>query len=151
MIATQPTTPRTQVSVPADRSLRAAADELEVRVEAGHGRAARQVPDDAADRQQAAEGDDERGHADVGDDEALERADARRRGAIAEAEGDDPAEREVRADAEDVGQPVGHQQRVGHRDEADERPDRQVDVARHDDQDHAGGDDRDARRPGPPA
>ena len=45
---------------------------------------------------------------------------------------------------EDRGQPVGHQQRVGHRDEPDERPDRQVDVARHDDQDHAGRDDRDA-------
>ena len=60
MIATQPTMPRTQVSVPPMRALRAAADELERRVEAGHGRAAGQVPDEAADRQQAAEGDDER-------------------------------------------------------------------------------------------
>ena len=48
------------------------------------------------------------------------------------------------------GQPVGHQQRVGHRDEADQRADRQVDVARDDDQHHAGRDDRDARRPGRP-
>ena len=48
-------------------------------------------------------------------------------------------------DAEDVGHPVGHQQGVGHRDDADQRPDRQVDVARHDDQDHPGRDDRDAR------
>ena len=41
-------------------------------------------------------------------------------------------------------QPVGHQQRVDHGDQADERPDRQVDVARHDDQHHAGRDDGDA-------
>ena len=45
-----------------------------------------------------------------------------------------------------MGQPVGHQQRIGHRDDADDGPDRQVDVARHDDEDHPGRDDRDTRR-----
>ena len=98
-IATQPTMPRIQVRVPADRALRPAADELEVRVQARHGGAAREVPDDAADGQQAAEGDDEGRHADVGDDEALERPDRRPRGRMPMAEGDDPAEREVGADA----------------------------------------------------
>ena len=129
----------------ADGALRAAADELEVRVQAGHGGAAREVPDGSADRQQPAQRDDERGHADVGDDEALERPEAGSE-ADADGQGDEPAEGEVRADAEDVGHPVGHEQRVGHGDEADQRPDRQVDVARHDDEDHAGGDDRDAGR-----
>ena len=40
----------------------------------------RLVPDKPADRQQAAERDDEGRHADVGDDETLDRADAARRG-----------------------------------------------------------------------
>ena len=79
-IARQPTRPRIQVSVPPDGSLGPAADELEGGVEAGDGGATGEVPDDAADRQQPAEGDDERGHADVGDDEALERPDERRPG-----------------------------------------------------------------------
>ena len=129
----------------AGRAEGATADELEGRVEAGDRRALRLVPDHAADREQSAEGDDERGHADVGDDEPCSaptaapmpiprtRASAHWNGTSA-------------ADPEDVRKPVGHQQRVGHGDDADERPDRQVDVARDDDQDHARGDDRDAAR-----
>ena len=139
-IARQPTAPTIQVSRSADRSLGAAAEQLEVRVEARDGGAAREVPDDPADRQQPAQRDDERGHADVGDDEALERPDRQRRGE-AEGQGDETSGRGSPADAEDVRQPVGHQQRVGHGDDADERPDREVDVARHDDEDHAGRDD----------
>src|SRR5450756_90493 len=59
----------------ADRANGPPADELEVRVQAGNGGAAGEVPDDPADRQQPSERDDERRHADVGDDEALERPD----------------------------------------------------------------------------
>ena len=144
-MARQPTTPMIQVRVSAHGSLGPATDELEVRVQAGHGGAAREVPDGSADRQQPAQRDDERGHADVGDDEALERPEAGSED-DAEGQGDEPAEGEVRADAQDVRHPVGHEQRVGHGDEADQRPDRQVDVPRHDDEDHAGGDDRHAGR-----
>jgi len=61
-----------------------------------------------------------------------------------EGEGQDPLERHVRSDPEDAREPVGHPQRIAHGDEPDERPDRQVDVARDDNQDHAGRDDRDA-------
>ena len=41
------------------------------------------------------------------------------------------------------GSPVRHQQRIEHRDDADDRADRQVDVARHDHEDHARSHDRD--------
>ena len=58
----------------AERALRPAAEELEHRIEARHGGALRQLPDDAAEREQPAERDDERRDADVGDDEALEAA-----------------------------------------------------------------------------
>ena len=77
MMARQPTMAISQVTTSADRAERAAADELEGGIEAGHGRALRLVPDHAANREQAAQRDDERRHADVGDDEALEGADRR--------------------------------------------------------------------------
>ena len=79
-IARQPTTTERPGQGAPDRALGAAADELEVRVQPGHGGAAREVPDRAPDREQPAEGHDERRHADVGDDEALERPDERPRG-----------------------------------------------------------------------
>ncbi len=44
-----------------------------------------------------------------------------------------------------VGKPFRLEQPHGHGREAHDRPDRQVDVPRHDDQDHAGGHDRDGR------
>src|SRR6185312_10262380 len=98
---------------PADGALGAPTDELEVGVEARHGRATRQVPDDATDRQEPAESDDERWHADVGDDEPLERTD-RGTERDADSEGDGPAEREVRREAEDIGKDARHEQGVRH-------------------------------------
>ena len=71
-MATQARCPATHVRVRAERALRAAADELEGGVQRRQ-RLAR-ASWNAAPRQtrQAAEGDDERGDADVGDEEALE-------------------------------------------------------------------------------
>ena len=137
MMATQPMIARTQRQQAADRSLPAAAEQLEGVVQ----RRTTAAPSERYQttpriEQQAAQRDDEGWHADVGDDEALERSDGGTE-ADAEAERDDPPEREVGADAEDVGQPVGHQQGVDHRDDADQRPDREVDVARDDDEHHA--------------
>ena len=71
----QTRTPRTQLSAVAEGALRAAAEELEGRVERGDGLALLEAEDQAAPDEQAAEGDDERRDAAVGDEEALEAAD----------------------------------------------------------------------------
>jgi hypothetical protein len=128
----------------ADRSQRAAAEELEGVVQAGHRGSARHLPDDTPQRQEPAEGDDERRHADVGDDEALEGPDPDAK-SEAQGKGEDPHQRAVEGDAQ-VRQPVGHQQGVGHGQDADGRADRQVDVARDDDEHHPGRHDRHHRR-----
>ncbi len=130
---------------PADRAPSASTQELECGVEAGDRGAVREVPDRAANREQAAQRDHEGRHADVGDDESLDRAHERSQ-ADAERQRDEPPEREVGAHPQDVGEPVGHQRGVRHGGEAHERADRQVDVARDDDEDHPGGQDGDARR-----
>jgi hypothetical protein len=53
-----------------------------------------------------------------------------------EREREQPLEGDVGAETEDAREPVGHPERVAHRDQPDERSDREVDVARHDHQDH---------------
>ena len=69
------------------------------------------------------------------------------RGPRGEPEGqrDDPGVRLVEAEAERLGDPLGLDHGHEHAGEAEGRPDRQVDVARHDDEDHARRHDRDGR------
>ena len=65
-----------------ERALGAAAEELEDLVERGDGLALLEPEDEAAPDEQAAEGDDERRHAAVRDEDALDPADQRRRRAM---------------------------------------------------------------------
>ena len=120
-----------------------AADQAEGAVQPRYRGAARQQPHRPAQGKEAPERDDEGGDADIGDDEALEATDE---GTETEPqrEGDDPLERAVQPES-DRRQPLGLEQRIDHRHDADDGPDRQVDVPRHDDQDHAGRHDGRAR------
>ena len=136
----------------AERALGSAAEQLEGALE-GRERLsllAAGAEDRAAPDEEAAERDDERGDPSVGDDVAGHRAD---QGAEHDAHDQrdhphvrlvrEPADRDVEAEERDdaVGLHQGH--RVA--EEPEQRPYGQVDVARHDDQDHARGHDRDRR------
>ena len=135
-----------QVQSPPSEPVGSAADHAEGAVDAGDRRPLGEHPDDAAEGEQAAERDDEGGHADVGDDEALEAADEDA-DADPERQRHDPHQRAAdRREAQDVGQEVGHEDGVDHGDDADLRTDREVDVAGHDDEHHARGHDGRAAR-----
>src|SRR5207253_10199934 len=112
----------------ADRSLGAATEQLEGRVQPGYRGSLGQHPYGTTDREEPAKSDDEGGDADVGDDETLYRSEDGPQG-DADRQRDEPAEGEIVAHAEDVRQPIGHQQCVAHRDEADQGADGEVDVA----------------------
>src|SRR4029077_16557287 len=127
---------------PAERAGGPTPDQDETGIVGRDGRAAAEDPHDATEAEQTAQGDDEGRDPDVGDDEALQPADERAE-ADPEREGDDPADRMV--DPDRARKDVGHQHGIGHADDPDERADRQVDGARHDDHEHPGRDDRDRR------
>ena len=107
--------------------------------------------DRAAPDEEAAEGDDERGNAAVGDDEARSGRRSARRGRRRR-RGRRPRTYELPRSPSIVtsrpkkrDHPVGLDERHRVAEEAEQRPDRQVDVARHDDQDHARRHDGDRR------
>ena len=135
-----------------ERALGSAADQLEGALE-GRERLpllASGAEDRAPPDEEAAQRDDERGDSSVGDDVARHRAD---QGAEHDAHDQrdhphvrlvrEPADRDVETEEGDdaVGLYQGH--RVA--EESEQRTHGQVDVARHDDQDHARGHDRDRR------
>ena len=98
--------------------------------------------DQAAPDQDPTERDDERRHSAVADEESLDSTDGCPEG-DPDGQRDDPRVPPVEAEIERVGDPLrlDHRHRVA--DERELRPDRQVDVARHDDQHHARRHDRD--------
>ena len=122
-----------------------AAHELKVRIERRQRAAARHPPGGAAPDEQAAEGHDECRYTKKRDDEALKRA---KHGAEQQAGGehDDPGQRVVVTEAELQGQNLGLQRAHDHGQEAEERANREVDVAGDDDQHHAGCHDGNRRR-----
>ena len=126
----------------ADRTLRAAAHQGEALVERRDGLARRHPPRRAAPEQLGAEGDDEGGNAEIGDERAVKGADRR-----AERQRDDDRNDPDRRvfEAEIGRQDMDLRDADDRRDEADDRSDRQVDVAHHDDQHHAGRHDGDRR------
>ena len=129
----------------ADRAVAAAAHQLEGRVHRRDGVAAGHPPGGAAPDQQAAERDDEGRNAEIGDDEALERADQQRRATKPDRQRDDPDRRIAEAEASYAEQEFGLRTPMIMPTRPSDRADRQIDVARDDDQHHAGRHDRDRR------
>jgi len=126
-----------------DRAFRPAAHEPESLIERRDRLPARDPPGAAAPDQEAAKGDDEGRHAEIGNDIALQRADQ---------DADDKSNRECDrpgggiVEAEKLRQQIGLNDPHDHAEEAEHRADRQIDVADDDDQHHAGRHDRDRRR-----
>ena len=120
----------------AERASGTATEQLEVAVHRRQRLSLGVAEDEAAPDQDPAERHDERRHADVGDDEPLDGADPGTEG-DPDRQRDDPRVPAIEPEAERVGDPLGldHRHRVA--DEPELRADRQVDVARHDDQHHA--------------
>ncbi len=118
-----------------DRTIGAAAEQLEIVVDQRNGLALGHRPGGAAPDQQAAQRDDEGGHAEIGDDEAVQRADQR----AGEDAGDQREDDDGGAvEAEGRHQIARLEHRHDHAGDAEDRAHRQVDVAHHDDQHHAG-------------
>src|SRR6478736_3908205 len=118
----------------AERTGRSATEKLEVRVEWRDRLPGRFLEGETRPDQKAAKGDDEGWHAEVGDDEALEGTDCRAEGEP-DREHDDPG---IRLAEQTRRQPLGLEHGHRHAGEGQDRSDRQVDVARHDDEDHPG-------------
>ena len=135
--------PTIQLRVAAERAPGPAAQELEHRVQRGDRLALRELEREAAPDEQAAQGDDERRDADVGDDEALQSRRSARPTASPKASAMIQVYGLVEAEPEVLGIHSAWIMAMNMPDEAEHRPDRQVDVAGHDDQDHAGRHDRD--------
>ena len=89
-----------------ERAGRSTAEQLERRVERGDRLAVGELEREAAPDEQAAQGHDERGDADVRDDEALQAADGAAEGEP-DQQRDDPGVRLVEAETERVGDPLG--------------------------------------------
>ena len=116
----------------------AGADVLEVAVERADELAEQHVAGQAAENQHAGERDDERGNLRVGDKIALHRAD---QSAEHQRQRDHQLPRQFHIDVEARQVETDHERRRRPADEADDRPDRQVDVEADDDQQHAEGHD----------
>ena len=139
MLSTMPTqamAPTTQLHEAPIEPQRAAAHELESRIDRRNGAARGDPPRGAAPDEIAAERDDEGRDLEIGDDGALERADERRRRRC----------RRSSAMTQIIGWPKPEilrqdlhlQHAHDHADDAEDRADRQIDVAGDDDQHHAG-------------
>ncbi len=135
MMARQARMPTIQAPGGADRAFRAAAHQAEIDVHRRNRLAARHEPGGAAPDEQAAERDDEGGHAEKGDDDAMQRADQRADDQPA-GQRDDPDGRVI--EAEHLRQKPCLQHTHDHAGEAEDRADRKVDVAGDDDEHHAG-------------
>ena len=116
----------------------AGADVLEVAVERADELAHQHVAGQAAEDQHAGEGDDERGNLRVGDKIALHATD---QAAEHQRQRDHHLPRQFHVDVEARHVESDHEHRRRPADEADDRPDRQVDVEGDDDQQHAEGHD----------
>ena len=90
----------------------------------------------------AAQGHDEGRHAEIGDDGPLQQSDGRAVGQ-SDSQGNDPDERML--EAEIFRQELGLRHAHDHADQAEDGADREVDMARHDHQHHAGRHDGDRR------
>jgi hypothetical protein len=114
---------------------RAAAHQRETLVKRGDRRAGGDPPRRAAPEQLSAERDDESGNAEIGDQRSVQRANRRADGET-EDQRDDPDRGIV--ETEIVRQQIDLRDADDGRSEAEDRADRKVDVAHHDDQHHAG-------------
>ena len=127
-----------------ERSPWPATEQLERGVERCHRPSPGELERDATPDQQAAQRHDEGWDPDVCDEEALHAAD-QRADCDADQDDDDPEERAIEAGTQDRRDPFDLEEPHHHHDEDEDRPDGQVDVAGHDDQDHAGRQDGDGR------
>ena len=117
-----------------DRAVRAPAHQREAVVERCDRLAGRHPPSRAAPEQLPAEGDDEGGNAEIGDERTVKGAN-RRADRQSNHDGDHPDRRIVEAEIDR--QNMDLRDADDGRDEADDRSDRKVDMAHHDDEHHA--------------
>ena len=117
-----------------DRAVRAPAHQREAVVERCDRLAGRHPPRRAAPEQLPAEGDDEGRNADIGDERTVKGAN-RRADRQSNHDGDYPDRRIVEAEIDRQNMDLRHAD--DGRDEADDRSDRKVDMAHHDDEHHA--------------
>ncbi len=124
------------------RSDRTAPQHLEGPIEWRDGLALRVPEDETAPDQEAAQGHDERGHAPERDDESLQSPDGRAE-RDPEQQGDHPGVRLLQTETKALRDPDGlkHRHRVSK--ESQHRSDGEIDIPRHDDEDHPRGHDRD--------